>query len=92
MRCPHRMRARLGAFGAHVALLAGCNNGKVPTFQGWVEANLIFVGPDETGRIETLTIREGDRSRRGAAVHARCRSATRRSHAGSRDEERTAGL
>jgi HlyD family secretion protein len=40
--------------------LAGCGNGKEPMYQGWVEAELIFVGPDETGRIETLTVREGD--------------------------------
>jgi HlyD family secretion protein len=31
-----------------------------PTYQGWVEADLIFVSPDEAGRIETLTVREGD--------------------------------
>jgi HlyD family secretion protein len=41
-------------------LLAGCSNNKEPTFQGWVEAELIFVGPDETGRVETLSVREGD--------------------------------
>ena len=40
--------------------VAGCNNGKEPTFQGWIEAELIFVGPDENGRIETLPVREGD--------------------------------
>jgi HlyD family secretion protein len=40
--------------------VAGCNNGKEPTFQGWMEAELIFVGPDENGRIETLSVREGD--------------------------------
>ena len=40
--------------------LAGCNNGKDPTFQGWMEAELIFVGPDETGRIEVLAVKEGD--------------------------------
>ena len=28
--------------------------------QGWVEADLIFVGPDETGRVQTLAVREGD--------------------------------
>jgi HlyD family secretion protein len=39
---------------------AGCNNNKEPTFQGWMEAELIFVGPDENGRIETLSVREGD--------------------------------
>jgi HlyD family secretion protein len=41
-------------------VLAGCDNGKEPTYQGWVEAELIFVGPDEQGRIETLNVREGD--------------------------------
>jgi HlyD family secretion protein len=41
-------------------VLAGCNNDKVPTYQGWIEAELIFVGPDEAGRIETLSVREGD--------------------------------
>ena len=46
-------------------LLAGCDNGKERTFQGWVEAELIFVGPDETGRVETLTVREGDPVERG---------------------------
>ena len=41
-------------------VLAGCNDAKEPTFQGWIEAEMIFVGPDETGRIETLAVREGD--------------------------------
>src|SRR5215471_393334 len=40
--------------------LAGCKNNAPPSYQGWVEANLIFVGPDEAGRIETLSVREGD--------------------------------
>ena len=45
---------------ASVIALAGCNDAKEPTFQGWVEAELIFVGPDDAGRIETLSVREGD--------------------------------
>jgi HlyD family secretion protein len=49
-------------------LLAACNNGKVPTFQGWVEAEMIFVGPDETGRIQTLAVRQGDRVEQGAPL------------------------
>jgi HlyD family secretion protein len=40
--------------------LTGCDNAKEPTYQGWVEAEMIFVGPDEQGRIETLNVREGD--------------------------------
>src|SRR3954469_15081871 len=43
-----------------MATLAGCKNGTSSAYQGWVEANLIFVGPDESGRIETLSVREGD--------------------------------
>ena len=31
-------------------------------FQGWVEAYFIFVSPDEVGRVETLSVREGDPS------------------------------
>ena len=30
-------------------------------FQGWVEAELIFVSAEEPGRLETLSVREGDR-------------------------------
>ena len=45
---------------AALVVLAGCDNAREPAFQGWVEAELIFVGPDESGRIETLTVREGD--------------------------------
>jgi HlyD family secretion protein len=31
-----------------------------PAFQGWVEANFVFVGADEIGRVESLAVREGD--------------------------------
>jgi HlyD family secretion protein len=48
--------------------LAGCNNGGDPVFQGWMEAELIFVGPDEYGRIETLAVREGDRVEQGTLI------------------------
>jgi HlyD family secretion protein len=34
-------------------------------FQGWIEADLIFVSPDEQGRVETMNVREGDRVERG---------------------------
>jgi len=55
------MSARRIALALLTALiLAGCDNGKEPTFQGWIEAELIFVGPDEAGRVETLSVREGD--------------------------------
>jgi HlyD family secretion protein len=53
-------RIALALLAALLLVLAGCDNNKQPTFQGWVEAELIFVGPDETGRVETLRVREGD--------------------------------
>ena len=40
--------------------LAGCDQAKDPLFQGWIEADLIFVAPDEVGRVETLAVQEGD--------------------------------
>jgi HlyD family secretion protein len=42
-------------------VLAGCSQQREPTYQGWIEANLVFVSPDEAGRIETQPVREGDR-------------------------------
>jgi len=55
------------AFAAAIAL-AGCNGSSDPGFQGWVEADLIFVGPDEVGRVETLSVREGDGITQGAPL------------------------
>ena len=37
-------------------------------FQGWIEAYFIFVSPDETGRVETLSVREGDTVTVGAPL------------------------
>lgn len=54
---------RAGSWGVAVAAMlitAACTNSAGTAFQGWVEANLIFVAPDETGRVETLPVREGD--------------------------------
>jgi HlyD family secretion protein len=50
---------RVAAALAALLVLTGCNGNREPTYQGWVEADLIFVSPDETGRIETLSVREG---------------------------------
>lgn len=48
--------------------LSGCAGDPAQTFQGWVEADLIFVSPDETGRVETLSVREGDQIEAGAPL------------------------
>lgn len=53
--------------GASLAL-AGCDDNKTKMAQGWVEADLIFVSPDETGRVETLSVREGDAVGKGAPL------------------------
>lgn len=45
--------------------LAGCENSADRVLQGWVEAELIFVSPDEQGRVETLKVREGDNVKKG---------------------------
>jgi HlyD family secretion protein len=52
------------------ATLYGRNDRERLTFQGWVEAQLIFVSPDEVGRIEKLTVREGDEVKEGALLFA----------------------
>jgi HlyD family secretion protein len=46
-------------------VLAGCDNRSDRTLQGWVEAELVFVSPDEQGRVETLKVREGDHVKKG---------------------------
>jgi HlyD family secretion protein len=51
---------RIAIMLAAALLVAGCDEGKQSGYQGWIEAELIFVSPDEPGRIETLSVREGD--------------------------------
>ncbi|HMJ45523.1 MAG TPA: efflux RND transporter periplasmic adaptor subunit [Pseudolabrys sp.] len=45
--------------------LAGCGKSNERALQGWVEAELVFVSPDEQGRVETLQKREGDSVQKG---------------------------
>lgn len=45
--------------------LAACDNTDNRRLQGWVEAELIFVSPDEQGRVENLKVREGDHVKQG---------------------------
>jgi len=51
--------------GAYLYLRSGADPLQ---FQGWVEADLVFVSPDETGRIETLSVREGDAVQTGGPL------------------------
>ncbi|MDO8535214.1 MAG: efflux RND transporter periplasmic adaptor subunit [Xanthobacteraceae bacterium] len=59
--------ARL-ALAAMALALAACDGTPNLTYQGWIEADLIFVGPDEAGRVETLSVREGDPVAAGAPL------------------------
>ena len=62
------MRMKAAALSAMVLAglaLTGCGKSNDRQLQGWVEAELIFVSPDEQGRVETLKVREGDRVKKG---------------------------
>ncbi len=66
---------KTAVFGAKVLALAGAmvvtawsSEPIEPTYQGWVEANFVFIGPDETGRVEKLSVREGDAVAEGAPL------------------------
>ena len=49
-------------------VLGGCDENKAPMAQGWVEADMIFVSPDETGRVGDLSVREDDTVTKGAPL------------------------
>ena len=52
----------VGTLVAAGALVASVWHGEPsqPIYQGWVEANFVFIGADEVGRVGTLFVREGD--------------------------------
>src|SRR6201996_7519708 len=55
---------------ALMSLLAGCNPPRDPGYQGWVEADMIFVSPDESGRVTKLNVREGDAVKTGEMLYS----------------------
>jgi HlyD family secretion protein len=65
-----RTALRLLAISALAIALAGCNERRDPGFQGWVEADMIFVSPDESGRVTKLDVREGDEVKPGAPLYS----------------------
>jgi HlyD family secretion protein len=63
------MIARVLALALVVAL-AACGKSDSGRLQGWIEADFVFVGPDEIGRVETLNVREGDSVTSGTPLFA----------------------
>ncbi len=62
------MRAKLvglAAMAFAALALAACDDRNVRELQGWVEADFVFVSPDEQGRVEMLNVREGDHVKKG---------------------------
>ncbi|MCA1455375.1 efflux RND transporter periplasmic adaptor subunit [Bradyrhizobium sp. BRP22] len=55
---------------ALAAVLAACQERRDPGFQGWVEADMIFVSPDESGRVVKLNVREGDEVKVGDLLYS----------------------
>ncbi|WP_316229585.1 efflux RND transporter periplasmic adaptor subunit [Bradyrhizobium sp. SZCCHNR1070] len=50
--------------------LNGCHDKRDPGYQGWVEADMIFVSPDEAGRVTKLNVREGDEVKVGDLLYS----------------------
>ncbi len=60
----------LALSAALVVGVAACGPAEQRRFQGWVEADLLFIGPDEPGRLEKLSVQTGDQVEAGASLFA----------------------
>ena len=69
MTSPHRTLSAVIVLALALSL-AGCNEKRDPGFQGWVEADMIFVSPDESGRVTRLNVREGDEVKSGDQLYS----------------------
>src|SRR3984893_9861295 len=69
MNASHTAQRTLTAI-ALLTLLAGCDPPRDPGYQGWVEADMIFVSPDESGRVTRLNVREGDEVKAGTQLYS----------------------
>lgn len=59
------MTFRYVALAVAVLALNACAKSDDRQLQGWVEAETIFVSPDEQGRVEELKVRQGDKVTKG---------------------------
>jgi HlyD family secretion protein len=67
---PSRPALRVLTALALALALFGCTERSNPGYQGWVEADMIFVSPDESGRVIKLGVREGDEVKPAAQLFA----------------------
>jgi HlyD family secretion protein len=65
-----RMAFRILMTLSLAVVLAGCNEPRNPGYQGWVEADMIFVSPDESGRVTKINVREGDEVKTGVQLYS----------------------
>ncbi|WP_407654306.1 HlyD family secretion protein [Bradyrhizobium prioriisuperbiae] len=65
---PSRHAAHVACAFLFSLALAGCNEAKLVNYQGWVEADMIFVSPDEAGRVTKQNVREGDEVKVGTPL------------------------
>jgi HlyD family secretion protein len=65
-----RTGVQILALAAMAVMLAGCDPPRDPGYQGWVEADMIFVSPDESGRVTKLSVREGDEVKAGEQLYS----------------------
>jgi len=61
---------RTVVLAAAMLALAACSQPGDHGFQGWVEADMIFVSPDESGRVTKLNVREGDEVKQGDQLYS----------------------
>ena len=65
------MSRAISVFAAGACLLlTACGQAKEASYQGWVEADLIFISPDEAGRVVRQNFREGDQVTTGKPLYA----------------------
>jgi len=53
---------------AATLFVSGCGDQRASEFPGYMEADLVLVGSEQGGRVETLTVQEGDSVEAGAAI------------------------
>lgn len=63
---PHILRLAVPLVA--VLALAGCGESQPRTFSGYMEGDLLYIGPQEAGRVTRLDVQEGTRVSAGSAL------------------------